>query len=132
MVHANTCEGVQPSAPVFDGPTVHLPLIRLAWARSGDKGDSANIGVIPRDPALTDVLRRELTAQRVKDYFAHLVKGEVERFEVPGIGGFNFLMHRALDGGGMASLRNDPLGKGLAQMLLDIEVAVPQEIASTL
>ncbi|TYR33116.1 DUF1446 domain-containing protein [Mesorhizobium microcysteis] len=123
----------RPGDPViFDGPNVHLPLIRLAWARSGDKGDSANIGVIPRDPALTDVLRRELTAQRVKDYFAHLVKGEVERFEVPGIGGFNFLMHRALDGGGMASLRNDPLGKGLAQMLLDIEVAVPQEIASTL
>jgi hypothetical protein len=123
----------RPGDPViFDGPTVYLPLIRLAWARSGDKGDSANIGVIPRDPALTDVLRRELTAQHVKDYFAHLVKGEVERFEVPGIGGFNFLMHRALDGGGMASLRNDPLGKGLAQMLLDIEVAVPQEIASTL
>lgn len=123
----------RPGDPViFDGSTVHLPLIRLAWARSGDKGDSANIGVIPRDPALTDVLRRELTAQRVKDYFAHLVKGEVERFEVPGIGGLNFLMHRALDGGGLASLRNDPLGKGLAQMLLDIEVAVPQEIASAL
>lgn len=113
----------------WSGPTVGLPLVRLAWARSGDKGDSANIGVIPRDPRLTAVLRRELTAERVAGYFAHLVRGEVERFEVPGIGGFNFLLHGALDGGGMASLRNDPLGKGLAQMLLDIEVAVPAELA---
>lgn len=125
-------ENVPTNPVIFDSPAISLPLVRLAWARSGDKGDSANIGVIPRAPALTEVLRRELTAERVKDYFAHLLKGEVERFEVPGIGGFNFLMHRALDGGGMASLRNDPLGKGLAQMLLDIEIEVPEEVAATL
>src|SRR5690606_27432757 len=88
----------------------------------------ANIGVIARRAEFTSALRRELTAARVKDYFSHLVKGEVERFEVPGIGGFNFLMHRALDGGGMASLRNDPLGKGMAQMLLDIEIDVPADL----
>ncbi len=114
-----------PAVVPFAGATRAVPLVRIAYARSGDKGDNANIGIIPRDAAVTEVLRRELTPDRVKAYFAHLVKGEVERFEVPGIGGFNFLLHRALDGGGMASLRNDPLGKGLAQMLLDIEVEVP-------
>jgi hypothetical protein len=112
--------------------TMTVPLVRLVWARSGDKGDSANIGVIPRHPDLTAVLRRELTADRVKAWFAHLVTGEVERFEVPGIGGFNFLLHGALDGGGMASLRNDPLGKGFAQMLLDIDIEVPDELVGRL
>jgi hypothetical protein len=100
-------------------------LIRLAVARSGDKGDSANIGVIPRHSSFTPVLRRELTPGRVKDYFAHLVEGDVHRYEVPGVGGFNFLMEKALAGGGMASLRNDPLGKGMAQMLLEIPIDVP-------
>lgn len=114
-----------PAVVAIAGATRAVPLVRIAYARSGDKGDNANIGIIARDAAVTEVLRRNLTPDRVKAYFAHLVKGEVERFEVPGIGGFNFLMHRALDGGGMASLRNDPLGKGLAQMLLDIEVEVP-------
>lgn len=114
------------------GPTVIRPLVRLAWARSGDKGDNANIGVIPRLPELTPLLRRELTATRVAAHFAHLLKGEVERYDVPGIGGFNFLLHRVLDGGGMASLRNDPLGKGLAQILLDIEIEVPAGIAARL
>lgn len=123
---------VQPSPAVepYAGQTVLVPLIRLAYARSGDKGDNANIGVIPRDPALTPVLRRELTAERVAAYFAHLVLGAVRRYEVPGIGGFNFLLERALAGGGMASLRNDPLGKGLAQMLLDMTVDVPAAMAA--
>lgn len=119
-----------PKVEPYHGETVDLPLIRLAVARSGDKGDNANIGVIPRDPAFTPVLRRELTAERVHDYFAHLVEGDVSRYEVPGVGGFNFLLERALAGGGMASLRNDPLGKGLAQMLLDMRVAVPVALAS--
>lgn len=116
----------------YHGEIVELPLIRLAFARSGDKGDKANIGVISRVPAVIPVLRRELTAERVRAYFAHLVEGDVQRYEVPGIGGFNFLLDRALAGGGMASLRNDPLGKGLAQMLLDMPVAVPAAMASTL
>lgn len=123
--------GPAPEAPAvepYDGATETVPLIRLAVARSGDKGDSANIGVIPRDPAFTPVLRRELTPARVKAYFGHLVEGEVHRYEVPGVGGFNFLMERALAGGGMASLRNDPLGKGMAQMLLDIPIDVPVDL----
>lgn len=124
--------GSAPEASASSGAAVSLPLVRLAWARSGDKGDSANIGVVPRLPELTPVLRRELTAERVQAWFAHLVRGDVQRFEVPGIGGFNFLMRGALDGGGMASLRNDPLGKGLAQILLDIEIEVPAGLAQRL
>ena len=116
------------SVESFAGKTIVVPLVRLAYARSGDKGDKANIGVIPRDPAYTRILRRELTASKVERWFAHLVKGGVERFEVPGIGGFNFLMHNALDGGGMASLRNDPLGKAFAQLLLDMPIEVPADL----
>jgi hypothetical protein len=132
MSGAKTAERPAPAVEPYDGETVSVPLIRLAFARSGDKGDSANIGVIPRDPAFTAVLRRELTAERVRDYFAHLVEGPVHRYEVPGVGGFNFLLERALAGGGMASLRNDPLGKGFAQMLLDMPVAVPADLAQTI
>jgi len=108
-----------------DGPTVEVPLIRLAWARSGDKGDSANIGIIARDPAYLPLLRAALTPDVVAGYFAHLIKGPVERFDVPGISAMNFLLREALGGGGMASLRNDPLAKGFAQMALDIPIAVP-------
>ena len=118
-----------PAAPTVGtmppGPRVEVPLVRLAWARSGDKGDASNIGVIARRPEYVEVLRQELTAARLRAYFAHLVKGEVTRFEVPGIGAFNFVLQGALGGGGMASLRNDPLGKGMAQMALDMPVSVP-------
>ena len=117
-------KAVAPSAAP-DGPVARVPLIRLAWARSGDKGDSANIGVIARRPDYLPQIKRALTPEAVAAYFAHLVKGPVERFDVPGVHAVNFLMHQALDGGGMTSLRNDPLGKGLAQMLLDFELDVP-------
>ena len=104
---------------------VTVPLVRIAPARSGDKGNISNIGVIARKPELLPLLRAQLTPQVVKDYFAHLVRGEVNRYELPGINAFNFVLHEALDGGGMASLRADPLGKGMAQMLLDLPVQVP-------
>lgn len=104
-----------------------VPLVRLAWARSGDKGDTSNIGVIARKPQWLPLLREQLTPQRVKEWLAHLVQGDVARFDVPGIHAMNFLCTRALDGGGMASLRNDPLGKGMAQILLDIPVRVPAQ-----
>ena len=113
--------------PVPRGARVEVPLFALAWGRSGDKGDSANIGIIARDPAFVPLIRDEVTAARVKDYLAYMVEGTVERFDVPGIGGFNFLLTQALAGGGMASLRNDPLAKGLAQILLDLPVSVPAE-----
>ena len=109
------------------GATRTLPLLRLAWARSGDKGDTANIGVIARRAEFLPLLRAQLTPDAVKQYLAHLVQGRVERHEVPGIDALNFLLHEALGGGGMASLRVDPLAKGYAQMLLDMPIAVPAE-----
>jgi hypothetical protein len=109
------------------GATGIVPLVRLAWGRSGDKGDTANIGIIARRPEYLPLLRAQLTPAAVKQYFSHLVQGEVERFEVPGIQALNFLLYEALGGGGMASLRIDPLAKGYAQMLLDFPVAVPEE-----
>lgn len=105
---------------------VEVPLITLAWARSGDKGDSSNIGVIARRPEWLPLLRGQLTEERVKQWLSHLVQGDVTRYEVPGIHAFNFLCTHALDGGGMASLRNDPLGKGMAQILLTMPVRVPR------
>ena len=112
---------------VPQGATRSVPLVRLAWGRSGDKGDSANIGIIARRPEFLPLLRAQLTRAAVKQYFSHLVLGEVERFEVPGIHAVNFLMREALGGGGMASLRVDPLAKGYAQMLLDFPMSVPEE-----
>ncbi len=112
------------SEPVA-GPTVEVPLMRLALARSGDKGDSSNIAIIARDPAYVSVLRREVTPQRIAEHFRYLVSGPVERFEAPGLHAFNFLMQNALGGGGMASLRIDPQGKAYGQMALEMTVPVP-------
>ncbi len=107
---------------------VEVPLVRLAWARSGDKGDTSNIGVIARRPELLPLLRAQLTPERVAQWLAHLVQGPVTRFEVPGIHAFNFVCEQALGGGGMASLRNDPLGKGMAQILLSMPLRVPPHL----
>jgi len=109
----------------FTGPVVGVPLVRLAWARSGDKGDLVNIGVIARRPDALPWLLAAVTPEVVHGYFAHLVEGPVQRFDVPGIDAVNFVLHRALGGGGTSSMRMDPLGKGFAQMLLDLPVRVP-------
>ncbi|MGZ5894004.1 MAG: AtuA-related protein, partial [Caldimonas sp.] len=95
----------------------------------GDKGNTSNIGVIARRPEWLPLLWDRLTPERVKAWFAHLVHGEVERFHLPGIAAINFLLHDALDGGGPASHRLDPLGKGMAQMLLEIPIEVPSAVA---
>lgn len=108
--------------------SVTVPLIRLAWARSGDKGDISNIGVIARAAQLLPLLRAQLTEAAVAAYLAHRVKGRVTRFDVPGIHALNFVCEQALDGGGMASMRNDPLGKGMAQILL----SMPMQVAPVL
>lgn len=119
-----------------DGPraewVAELPLVALAVARSGDKGNIANIGVIARRPEYLPFIEASLTCAGVRSYFRHFVEGEVERFELPGTHALNFLLHDALDGGGTASLRNDPLGKGYAQMLLDYPIRVPREVAAAL
>jgi hypothetical protein len=109
----------------FTGETVRVPLIALAYGRSGDKGDIANISVIARRPEFVGFIRAGATADAVRGYMRHFVQGEVERFEWPGLMGFNFLLHRALGGGGVASLRHDPQGKSFAQILLDLKIAVP-------
>jgi len=107
--------------------TVDVPLVALAWARSGDKGDDENIAVIARRAEFLPVLRKQLTSESVRTYFAHLVDGAVERFDVPGLGALNFVLHAALGGGGVCSLRSDPLGKSYAQMLLDYPVKIPRD-----
>ncbi|ADP19977.1 MULTISPECIES: acyclic terpene utilization AtuA family protein [Achromobacter] len=114
-----------PAGGEAPGPRVQAPLVALAWARSGDKGDDENIGVIAREPRFLPLLREQLTPQAVREWFAHLVRGEVVRYEVPGIHALNFVMGQALGGGGAASLRSDPLGKSFAQMLLDFPLSVP-------
>lgn len=114
-------------APWYDdgAAQIEVPLVRLAWARSGDKGNLSNIGVIARRPEWLPLLWAQLTPQAVQAWFAHLVHGRVERFHLPGIHAMNFVMHDALDGGGPASTRMDPLGKGMGQILLDMPVRVP-------
>ncbi len=110
-----------------------VPLIRLAWARSGDKGDNSNIGVMARDPAWLPYIRAALTSESVGRFMRHKFKTDhprVERFDLPGIAGLNFLLHEALGGGGIASLANDPQGKAYAQMLLEFPVPVPADIAA--
>lgn len=120
-----------PATPVaISGETRQLPLIALATGRSGDKGNAANIGVLARRPEFVPLLRDQLTAAAVKQYFAHFVEGDVQRFELPGLHGFNFLLHEALGGGGMASLRYDPQGKMLAQILMDFPLTVPTALLS--
>ena len=129
--HISNSDGSAPSAreaaqaKPLTGETVRVPLIALAYGRSGDKGDIANISVIARRTEFVEIIRAGVTADAVRAYMGHFVKGEVERFEWPGILAFNFLLHRALGGGGVASLRHDPQGKSYAQILLDLKVAVP-------
>jgi hypothetical protein len=118
----------EPAPEAIPGATIQVPLIRLALARSGDKGDSANVAIIARDPAYVPLLRRELTPERIAAHFQHLVAGPVQRFEVPGLHAFNFLLQNALGGGGMSSLRIDPQGKAYAPMALEMQVAAPIEL----
>ena len=87
-----------------------VQLVQLAHARSGDKGDTANVGVIAYDPGHYELLREQLTPEAVKAHFGEMVKGEVERFELPNLGALNFLLHGALGGGGTMSLMNDAQG----------------------
>lgn len=107
-----------------------VPLIALAHGRSGDKGDSSNIAVIARRAEDLPLLRRELTPARVRAYLGHLVQGDVTRYEVPGLNALNFLLTGALDGGGPTSLRPDPMGKGMAQLLLGMPIEVDRTEAA--
>ena len=101
---------------------MRVPLSRVAHTRSGDKGDTCNIGVIALDERHYPVLAREVTAERVKRHFGEFVRGGVERFELPNLGALNFLLHEALGGGGTVSLRTDAQGKTFGAALLSLEI----------
>ena len=101
-----------------------MKLIEIAHARSGDKGDTANIGLIALKPEFYPVLVREVTAERVKKHFAGICNGEVERFELPNLNALNFLLQQSLGGGGTVSLKTDPQGKTLSSALLRMEIDI--------
>jgi hypothetical protein len=107
---------------------VTVPLSRIAHARSGDKGDASNVGLVALSPAGYAVIQREVTAERVARHFASICRGEVERFEVPNLLALNFLLHDALGGGGTASLLTDAQGKTHGQGMLEMEIEVPGEL----
>jgi len=106
-----------------------IPLLSLAHARSGDKGDTANVGVIARRPEFYPVLVEKVTADVVKAHFAELCRGGVERFELPNLGALNFLLHESLGGGGTVSLKTDAQGKAYSSALLRLEIEVDDDIA---
>jgi hypothetical protein len=101
---------------------MRVPLSRIAHARSGDKGDTCNVGVIAYDSRHYPLLVREVTAERVKQFFGDYVKGKVERYELPNLGALNYLLHEALGGGGTLSLRIDAQGKTMSAALLRMEI----------
>jgi len=101
-----------------------VPLVELAHARSGDKGDTANVGLIALRPEYYPVLERQVTAARVARHFRGMIKGPVERFELPNLHALNFLLHGALGGGGTISLRTDAQGKVFSTALLRMEIEV--------
>jgi hypothetical protein len=111
---------------------VKVQLTRLAHARSGDKGDTANIGLIALTDELYPILMREVTAERVKQHFKGICHGEVERFELPNLGALNFLLHESLGGGGTLSLMTDAQGKTFSTALLRMEIEVTEQEAANL
>jgi len=121
--------GPLPAAGAFARGTRTVPLVQLAWGRSGDKGDSANIGIIARKPEFLPYIRAAITEEAVARWFGHLASGEVRRYDLPGMHALNFTLQQALGGGGIASVRMDPQGKAFAQMLLDHPVPVPADMA---
>ena len=114
------------------GDEIEVPLVKVAHARSGDKGNYSNIGVIARQPEFLPWIRASLTEENVAEYMKHVFEGTAEgqsnkviRYELPGMNALNILLENALGGGGIASLRIDPQGKAFAQQLLDMPVKIP-------
>jgi hypothetical protein len=111
---------------------VKVRLAEVALARSGDKGDASNVGIIALSPGFYEVLRRELTPERVREHFRQVCRGPVERFEVPNLLALNFILHDSLGGGGTESLKTDAQGKTHAQGLLQLVLEVPDELLAAL
>ncbi|QQS49471.1 MAG: hypothetical protein IPM66_11035 [Acidobacteriota bacterium] len=111
---------------------IKVQLLQIAHARSGDKGDTANIGLIARKPEFYPALVDQVTAERVKQHFTGICRGEVERFELPNLMALNFLLHQSLGGGGTVSLKTDPQGKTLSSALLRMEIEVEEKLLTKL
>src|ERR1041385_4678136 len=111
---------------------MRIQLVKLAHARSGDKGDTANVGLIAFEDETYPILVREVTAERVKEHFQGICHGEVERFELPNIGALNFLLHESLGGGGTLSLMTDAQGKTFSTALLRMEIELSDAEAADL
>jgi hypothetical protein len=109
-----------------------IELAKLAHARSGDKGDTANVGVIALKDEFYPILTREVTAERVKEHFGEIVKGAVERFELPNLKALNFLLHESLGGGGTLSLMTDAQGKTFSTALLRMKIEIDETEAKNL
>lgn len=106
----------------------NIELVKLAHARSGDKGDASNIGLIAIKPEYYSILREKVTAEAVKKHFTGICSGTVERYELPNLHALNFILHGALGGGGTVSLRNDAQGKTMSTALLRMEIEVPDNL----
>lgn len=104
-----------------------VKLVRIAHARSGDKGDTANVGLIALKPEFYPLLVQKVTADRVKEHFAGICLGAVQRFDLPNLGALNFLLHESLDGGGTLSLKADAQGKTYSAALLRMEIDIPDD-----
>ena len=109
-----------------------VQLVKIAHARSGDKGDTANVGLIALREDIYPILVREVTGERVKNHFKGICRGEVERFELPNLGALNFLLHESLGGGGTLSLMTDAQGKTFSTALLRMEIEITPEEAKRL
>ena len=118
--------GKLPSAP--NDQWIDVPLANLVFARSGDKGDNANIGLLSRTPEYIPYIAQQVTEQFIRDYFSHLIEGTVTRYFLPGLNGFNYYLTQALGGGGTASLRLDSQAKTYAQMLLSASIKLPADV----
>jgi len=105
-----------------------VQLVQIAHARSGDKGDTSNVGLIALKPEYYPLLTEKVTAERVKEHFAEICLGSVQRFELPNLGALNFLLHESLDGGGTLSLKADAQGKTYSAALLRMEIEVPDDL----
>lgn len=123
----------RPTAPAISEPgQIEVTLQQLAWVRSGDKGNKANVGVIARNPHYLPYIWDALNDTTLQAHYGHVVKGRIEKFLLPESHAINFLMHDALAGGGIASLRNDPQAKGFSQLLLDCPVRIPESMTKEL
>src|SRR4029450_3585301 len=109
-----------------------VQLLKLAHARSGDKGDTANVGLVALRDEIYPILVREVTAERVKRHFEGICNGDVERFELPNLGALNFLLHESLGGGGTLSLMAEAQGKTFSPALLRAEIEITQDEAQSL